>query len=573
LIGIVNPTTSNAAYKTTDGTWFSGWIDGPDDSTATFAVTPAATFAPTAGPVGTTITAGGPGWVASDNITGVTINAQAATKTLTVSAGGVLSGTITVPTGIVIGANDIIITGTGSGAQTYTGAFTGRTATGATFTGSPGPVGTTSTVAGTGFVNSDTITGVTVGGTAAAKSLVVSAGGVLSGTITVPVVTQGAKSVVITGATSGAQTQVNTFTVTSVGSFAPIQGPVGTLLTVTGNGWTASDTITGVAPVTGVTVKAINAAHTLVVSATGVLSGTITVPAGILIGANTIVATGTTTGAVTLTPTFQGIIPASFNPIAGAYNTVITVTGTGWSASEVIAAGNVTVGGVLATHTLVVSAGGALSGTITVPIGAAAGLGAITITGSVTTIQTYTGAFTVTPNAIYLGTGWNLISYPLVPIPNPPLIGTVLAGISANVNAVWYYDPSVTPAVWKSWSPVVGPTYTLTTIEDGKAYWFDMTAPATLAVAGTIQPAPPATPRAYAVVPGWNMVGYKSDVNPVAFRTNTVYLGAAILANVQRMYRFDNATQAWVDVTTAGTNWNPGEGWWISTTTAGTIYP
>jgi hypothetical protein len=276
---------------------------------------------------------------------------------------------------------------------------------------------------------------------------------------------------------------------------------------------------------------------------------------------------------VTLTPTFQGIIPASFNPIAGAYNTVITVTGTGWSPSEVIAAGNVTVGGVVATHTLVVSAGGALSGTITVPIGAAAGLGAITITGSVTTIQTYTGAFTVTPNAIYLGTGWNLISYPLVPIPNPPLIGTVLAGISANVNAVWYYDPSVTPAVWKSWSPVVGPTYTLTTIEDGKAYWFDMTAPATLAVAGTIQPAPPATPRAYAVVPGWNMVGYKSDVNPVAFRTNTVYLRTAILANVQRMYRFDNATQAWVDVTTAGTNWNPGEGWWISTTTPGTIYP
>lgn len=173
-------------------------------------------------------------------------------------------------------------------------------------------------------------------------------------------------------------------------------------------------------------------------------------------------------------------------------------------------------------------------------------------------------------NGINLGTGWNLISYPLVKEPPNNAIATVLASISPAVNAVWYYDTSVVPAVWKTWSPG-NPTPTLTTFDDGKAYWIDMAAPLTLVVTGTVQPVPPAGPRAYAVAAGWNMVGYKSATDPVTLRTTTVYLGA-VETNVQRMYRFDNTTQAYVLVN-KGDNWTPGWGLWISTTTAGTIYP
>jgi hypothetical protein len=180
-----------------------------------------------------------------------------------------------------------------------------------------------------------------------------------------------------------------------------------------------------------------------------------------------------------------------------------------------------------------------------------------------------------TGTVIYLGTGWNLISCPLVPANTA--IATVLAGVSNNIDltkGVWNYDPSVTDPTlrWKSWTPTMpaGPNR-LDTIEDGKAYWIGMSAPATLVVTGTLQPLPPASPAEYHLAVGWNMVGYKSAVIPVTGRTTTLYLGACE-TNVQMMYKFDNANDVFVPVT-KGTTWNPGEGFWIATTIAGTIYP
>jgi hypothetical protein len=178
-------------------------------------------------------------------------------------------------------------------------------------------------------------------------------------------------------------------------------------------------------------------------------------------------------------------------------------------------------------------------------------------------------------DAIYLGTGWNLISYPLVPANTD--IATILAGVSANIDptkGVWNYDTAITDPTlrWKTWTPAMpaGPNR-LDTIEDGKAYWIGMSAPATLVVTGTLQPLPPAGPREYPLAVGWNMVGYKSATFPVTGRTTTVYLGSGE-TYVQMMYKFDNANNVFVPVP-KGTMWNPGEGFWIATTTAFTIYP
>ena len=156
---------------------------------------------------------------------------------------------------------------------------------------------------------SETITSVTVGGTAATDTLTVNGGGNLTGTITVPAVTGGAKAIVITGSASGPQNFPSAFTVTAAATaFDPVSGPVGTVIAVTGTGWVASEAITAV------TVGGTTATHTLTVNASGNLTGNITVPtlAG---GPKAIVITGNETSAQTFTGAFT-VTPATptFDP-------------------------------------------------------------------------------------------------------------------------------------------------------------------------------------------------------------------------------------------------------------------
>jgi hypothetical protein len=155
-----------------------------------------------------------------------------------------------------------------------------------------GPVETVIMVTGTGWVASETVDPVTIGGEEAAHTLVVDVGGNLSGTITVPTgLDPGTYSIVITGATSGERTFDDAFEVTPTADFDPPNGPVETEITVTGTGWVA---IEAVDPVTigGETLPT----HTLVVDGSGNLSGTITVPGGLVPGTYSIVITGATSG-------------------------------------------------------------------------------------------------------------------------------------------------------------------------------------------------------------------------------------------------------------------------------------
>ena len=407
--------TGNITVPTLAGGAKAIVITGNETSAQTFAgaftVTAATpTFDPATGPVGTVIAVTGTGWKASETITAVTVGGTTATHTLTVNGGGNLTGNITVPT-VAVGAKTIVITGNETGAQTFAGAFTVTAAT-ATFDPISGPVGTVIAVTGTGWVASETIAAGTVGGTTATHTLTVNGGGNLTGNITVPTLTVGLKTIVITGAASGAQTFAGAFTVTAAATFNPISGPVGTVIAVTGTGWTGNETIAA----GNVTVGGTTATHTLTVNGSGALSGNITVPA-VAVGLKTIVITGATSGAQTFAGAFTvTTATATFDPTNGPVGTVIAVTGTGWVASDTISA--VTVGGTTATHTLTVNGGGNLTGNITVPT-LAVGLKTIVITGAASGAQTFAGAFTVTAAATFdpisgpvgtviavTGTGW-----------------------------------------------------------------------------------------------------------------------------------------------------------------------
>jgi len=165
--------------------------------------------------------------------------------------------------------------------------------------------------------------------------------------------------------------------------------------------------------------------------------------------------------------------------------------------------------------------------------------------------------------AIDLVSGWNLISLPL--IPDSSAIATVLTGVT--VDSVQTYDAATT--TWSSYIPS-GPV-DLTTMVAGSGYWVEMSSAATIIVQGVELPVPPATPPTYDVVVGWNFIGFKSITAKVAGGAAGSYL-EALGTNYTLIYRFDAASQSYVTVQSSG-NFEPGKGYWIAITEAGTIYP
>jgi uncharacterized repeat protein (TIGR01451 family) len=167
---------------------------------------------------------------------------------------------------------------------------------------------------------------------------------------------------------------------------------------------------------------------------------------------------------------------------------------------------------------------------------------------------------------ILLTTGWNLMSLPQIPTNGSGVkvtdINTILAVISGQVIVVWYYDPATG---WHSFSP--GGPVDLATMEDGKAYFMNMKAGgATLHINNGVDILPPPNlPPEYSVVPGWNMVGFKSTTARTA--------GDYLLACVGKCTRIYGMVNGAYFVLQPGENMVPGLGYWISFTANGTIFP
>jgi len=168
---------------------------------------------------------------------------------------------------------------------------------------------------------------------------------------------------------------------------------------------------------------------------------------------------------------------------------------------------------------------------------------------------------------------WNLISLPLVPLVGASakiedLLASIPAAAQANIISIWNYDRCTDK--WASWG--AGQTG-LTTLQDGKAYWVRVAYPLAGCgniswwVWGTVKPMPPASPAAYPVCAGWNMVGF---------------LGTSPLASASYLWNW--ATQpviySWTQGCWTSQGWslvgagnlNPGQGYWMAFPAAGAVY-
>lgn len=174
--------------------------------------------------------------------------------------------------------------------------------------------------------------------------------------------------------------------------------------------------------------------------------------------------------------------------------------------------------------------------------------------------------------------GWNLISLPVVPFDTS--IESVLASLAFpyDLISVWCYD--CCEGEWLVYDSGDAGFNTLTTMEDGKAYWVRMrypreqhsdpsisgTYPYALWVFGTKAPTPPALPSSYDVCEGWNMVGFRSmeEMAPED------YLGVFNPSEYGAIYGWDSYLQDWV---TDPDKLVPGHGYWIPFSVLGVINP
>ncbi|MGD0396486.1 MAG: IPT/TIG domain-containing protein, partial [Nitrososphaerales archaeon] len=401
--------SSTAGAKTVTATDASS-----NTASATFmVVTPTITLSPTQGAVGATVRVRGFNFAPSSTIT-IVFNGAAVTTvpaTVTTSAAGGFTATFVVPSSTT-GAQTV--TATDASSNTASATFT---VTNPTIVLSPirGLFGSSVTVTGSGFSVLTTIGTITFNGatpaTQTCTSQTTSDTGTFTCTFTVPSIASGPYAVVLSGSDVGAvpaDTASASFTViTATITLSPTQGPVGTIVTVTGAGFSVNTKI-GSITIAGGTI-ATQTCTSQTTSFTGAFTCTFTVPTETL-GAHIITVSGSDVGTMpsdTATATFTVTAPTiTLSPAQGPAGVTVTVTGSGFSVLTTI--GTITFNGATpATQTCTTkttSATGAFTCTFTVP-SVAAGTYTVVVSGSdVGTVPADTASttFTVTTPAISL---------------------------------------------------------------------------------------------------------------------------------------------------------------------------
>lgn len=294
---------------------FSGFSTVLADGTQLASPVPAiASFAPTTGAPGTTVTLTGMAFMPGTNAKalGVTFNGIAA-KTFTVNSDA--SITVTVPDKALsglIGVRGPAGTGYTGGDFTVTG---GAAPTITSFSPPNGSLGTVVTIMGTGFTGTSKVT---FNGT---PSINFSVTNETTLKATVPIGATTGKIVVT--APGGIATSLTDFTVNApnVVSFSPPSGPVGTEVTLTGAGFKGASSVT---------FNLIAAASFTVVDDTTIKA---TVAAGTTTGKIAVTTSGGTGSSATdfiITAPVQPSI-TSFSPPSGPIGTDVTLTGTGFT--------------------------------------------------------------------------------------------------------------------------------------------------------------------------------------------------------------------------------------------------
>lgn len=281
---------------------------GSANSPGNFTVIPAPTigsFSPAQGAADTLVTVNGANF---SGATAVSFNGMPASSFLVASATQL---TARVPVGATTGR--IRVSTPGGTAESASDFIAIPAPVISAFSPSQGQVGASVTISGSGFSGASALR---FNGTSASFS-------VSSDTQIVAVVPSGATSgpLALT-APGGSVTSAGSFTVLSVpalSGFSPAQGPVGTLVTITG---------TALSGTSAVAFNGVAATNVTVVSSTTV---TARVPAGAATGRIVVSVPGSqlTSGSdftVTVPPTL-----ASFSPARGTENTLITILGSGFA--------------------------------------------------------------------------------------------------------------------------------------------------------------------------------------------------------------------------------------------------
>ncbi len=387
----------------TVGTMVTATDVGGQTATGTFTVTtPAIAVSPSQGPVGATYTVTGSGFSVSSGAavsfsgvfqtpSGCSDGTYVGTAITTDATGGFVC-TFAVPSetaGPYSVVGEDTATSTPTAAQTFT-----VTTPAIVVSPSQGPVGATVTVSGTGFSVSTTVgllfDGVTVS-TCTSGLLGTDVSGDFSCTFSVP---DGTSGTTVTATDIGGQTATGTFTVTvPTIVVSPSQGPVGATVTVSGTGFSISSTVGLVFD--GITTSSCTSGS-LGTDVSGDFSCTFSVPSG----TSGTTVTATDVGGETATATFTITTPSIIvTPTQGPHGAVVTVAGTGFSASSTV--GLLFDGVVISsctTGSLETGATGAFSCTFMVP----SGTSGTTVTATDVGGQTATGRFTLTTPAITL---------------------------------------------------------------------------------------------------------------------------------------------------------------------------
>lgn len=181
-----------------------------------------------------------------------------------------------------------------------------------------GPVGTSVTVAGTGFSGAGVTADITMGGLPLVSGVVVDSNGSFTGTGTVPSLSSGAKVVTASDGAGNIADFTDSFTVTPTLALSPGSGLPGATVTLTGSGWATT-------PVVVVTF-----AGGSPVSVSPGLNGAINdtsfqIPPSATAGVKTVTGTqGTTTASTTFTVAGRAL---SLSPVSGPGKTQVLLTG------------------------------------------------------------------------------------------------------------------------------------------------------------------------------------------------------------------------------------------------------
>jgi len=311
--------------------------------TAVPAVAQTAGLSPFQGPVGTSVTVTATGFAPGSILTATFDGAAVTTAPAVVTTGTVANppaGAATFALLVPTATAGIHVVRVSDGVNSDTAFFTVQPKV--VVTSPPtktGPVGTSATVTGTGFAAGFTVN-VTVGGLPFASVVSDSAGGfTATGTIPTGLAAGGRTVTAADLAGNNANLNTDTFTVTPSLAVSPASGLAGSLVTVTGSGWTDGNVVLTLAGAPWTTVVAGPPNATGVINTPGVATLVTAVP-GVsqIVGTDTAVNTATTT--FTVDPRVLVISPSS-----GPMGTKVLLQASSMSPNGDIAVGALTIAG------------------------------------------------------------------------------------------------------------------------------------------------------------------------------------------------------------------------------------